>query len=286
MSSIIDIHTNYDAAFKEALVLYKNKTFGFLGLDMASIEEPLDTEHTEVKVKKTYAELAFGLSDKTGFHPEWEADISIDDMMRFADYNINLSRKYKIPFLTVIFTNKKQTVTKYINKSLSFIPIIINLGERNGDALLSKIKAKIEKGEKLDDILELLYLPLYKSSTKSVVQLLKEVIAIVPKVTDDIHEQQKMILLSALISNKFISESEIEELWEAITMFVEEIKILKVTRDKALEQGIQEGIERGIEEGKTEIAINMLNEGSDMVFIQKVTGLDLATIKGLHAKLT
>jgi len=51
--------------------------------------------------------------------------------------------------------------------------------------------------------------------------------------------------------------------------------------EKGIEQGIEQGIEKGIETSKLAIARKLLAEGSSLEFIQKITELDLMTIKKL-----
>ena len=54
--------------------------------------------------------------------------------------------------------------------------------------------------------------------------------------------------------------------------------------EEGIEKGRKEGIEKGREEGrkeKLEIARNLLVEGLSYDFIQKITGLDIETIKNL-----
>lgn len=60
-------------------------------------------------------------------------------------------------------------------------------------------------------------------------------------------------------------------------------------KQEGIQQGIRQGILKGKEEGKREgkregtfmVARNMLNAGSEPSFIEKVTGLSTAIIKGL-----
>ena len=269
--SITSIHQNYDAAFKEALSLYKDKTLDFLGLDLAPIAESLNVEHTEVEVKKSYADLLFKLADNTGLNLEWEATISHDDMLRFASYNVDSRRTYKMPFTTVIFTNKKPGVTYIKDKTLSFTPTVINLGERDGDKLLEEIKEKISKGESINE-LELIYAPLYNSSNKSVAQLLKEVMQLAPKAANDKSEYEKIIILSALLTNKFISEVDFKRVWEEIRMVLEELNLMKYAKS------------RYVREEKEKIAINLLEQGLGIEIIMKATGLTQEEIEEL--KLT
>jgi predicted transposase/invertase (TIGR01784 family) len=53
------------------------------------------------------------------------------------------------------------------------------------------------------------------------------------------------------------------------------------------EEGLEEGLEKGLEKGRVneqkEIARNALAEGASIEFVQKITGLDMETIKSLQA---
>ena len=269
MDNIKNIHANYDAVLKDAFLLFKDKTLGFLDLDMPALEEPLSTENTEVVIDKSYADIAFRTAKNTGFLQEWEARISLDDLLRFAGYHVNYCRKYKMTFTTVIFTNKEPSVTKYEDDSLKFTPIIVNLGERDGDLQLAKIKESIAKGEPVNE-LELIYLPLYKSKDKSVIEVVTEVITLAREAIDDISTYQKVAVLTALVTNKFISEEEYKTLWEEIKMIVDEIKILKFARQDGIEEGFakgkEEGIEEGIEQGIEQGIIKGIQEGFQQVF--------------------
>jgi len=95
--------------------------------------------------------------------------------MRFASYNIDLSRMHGIPFTTVIITIQKPGVTSYTNPSISFNPKIINLKERDADKVLAEIDKKLQVGDYNGiNPLEIIYLPLYGSeSGKTTAELLE-----------------------------------------------------------------------------------------------------------------
>jgi len=54
--------------------------------------------------------------------------------------------------------------------------------------------------------------------------------------------------------------------------------------ERGMERGRMEGMERGMERGRETIALNALAEGLPMGVIQKITGLDTATITSLSQK--
>jgi len=55
-------------------------------------------------------------------------------------------------------------------------------------------------------------------------------------------------------------------------------------KEEGREEGLAEGIEKGMEKSQMEIAKNALAEGASVDFVQKITDLDLETIKNLQAR--
>lgn len=280
MNKITDIHQNYDAGFKEAFSLFKDKSLDFLGFDDVAITEILATESTEVMVKKTYSDLIFKRADDTGLHLEWEVDISSDDILRFAKYNIDSRINHKISFETIIFTRKKSTNSSICDKGLVFKPTIVNLVLKDGDSLLEKIKNQIAFGVPINE-LELIYLPLYNSKYKTVAEMLKEVVELTNRDIVDIHKKEKILLLSALISNKFITEEDYKIIWEAIKVMVDEIKILKFAKL----DGKEEGIKIGEEKSRIEIAKKLIKMNEDVDKISALTELSIEDIGNLKKEL-
>ena len=186
---------NQDHVFKESFTLFKGGSLEFLdSAFIGTVTEVLSREFTETSTKKSYADNAFKLSTNKGIHNEWEAHISQDDIMRFGESNLHLSRMHKIPFTTVIITAKKPGRTEYVNPTVSIKPKIIYLKDRNADAVLAEIERKIKAGEqeKINE-LEIIYLPLYGSlSGKTTPELLDAAIKLTPQVVkEDKNKQQK-----------------------------------------------------------------------------------------------
>jgi len=76
---------------------------------------------------------------------------------------------------------------------------------------------------------------------------------------------------------------------EVVNMLFEEIsieEIVAIRSREAWEEGLEQGLEKGKEQGRDEsykiIAQNLLAEGSTFEFVQKITGLDLETVKKLN----
>ena len=273
MAKITNDKKNYDKVFKESILLFKDKTLAFAGLDLAAITEPLNPEHIEVTAKETHRDLLFKLEDGSGLHLEWQAKIEKDDLLRFLSYNVDSTRRYKTPFITVVFTKKAQRVTTYKNKSVKFFPKVINLGERDGDALLADIKSKLAAGAPVNE-LEFVYLPLYNSSSKTVAQRLEEVFELAPQVAKNKEQSQKLMLLASLLTDKFVSETEQRKIWEGIKMLAEDSFIIKFARE--------DGKAEGITEEKRRLALKLLKRGDDVTSIIELVGLTKAELKELN----
>jgi len=207
-----NIHTNYDAGFKKALSLFQNKSLDFVGLHhLGLIQEPLNTEHVEFDVKYSFSDMAFLLSDGTGISMEWEADISRDDLRRFAKYILEFEEQYKTDFTTIIFTTKMTNIQVYESSTMIFRPVIVNLKKIDGEKVLEKIQEQIRGGEEINE-LELIYVPLMYNESRSVAELLKLVVSMAKKIEMNPEKREKILLISTLVANKFVPEKEFQKI--------------------------------------------------------------------------
>ena len=282
----IDALHNQDKVIKEALEIYKGKTLEFLDEGLkGEIVEILSSEITATTTKKAYSENAFKLSTNTGRHIEWEAKISLADMMRFASYNIDLSRKHKIPFETVILTAKKHKVTGYRNPSLTFKPRIINLKDRDADTALEQMEERLSKGEPINE-LQLIYLPLYGSkSGKTVAELLERAIRLAPEAAKEGHELNKLQSLQVLLCGSIVKKDEIYRILEENMIKIEGNAAIEALTEWGIKKGIERGIEQGIEQGKVIVAQNMILGNIEINQVSTMTGLSLEKLDAIKAEL-
>jgi hypothetical protein len=272
-SHFVDTHQNQDKVLKETFDIYKGGTLEFLDAELdGEVTEILSAEITETTTKKAYGDDALKLSTNKGASVEWEADVSEDDIMRFASYNIDLSRKHKIPFTTVIITTKTPSVTSYENPSLTFKPKIINLKERDADALLAEIEGKLKAGENINE-LKLIFLPLYGSkSGKTTVDLLNKALKLTFEASKDKEKRGKLQSLMILLASTFISEEELFRVWEENHM------VLEGKGSRAIKVLTEIGMKKGLEQ----TAENLLRRGLSIQEISEDTGLSEARISELQ----
>ncbi|MCL2576774.1 MAG: hypothetical protein FWE27_01810 [Defluviitaleaceae bacterium] len=273
---VVDTLHNQDKVLKESLSLFTGGSLEFLDEELSGeVTDILSTEITETTTKKAYGDKALKLSTNMGIHSECEAHISKDDMIRFASYNLDLTRLHKIPFTTVIITTKKPSVTSYTCPSLSFTPKIINLKERDADKVLAEIDKKLKAGEQSKiNLLEVVYLPLYGSeSGKTTFELLNTAIKLTPIVSENKHTQHKLQDLLILLTSTFISEEEQNRIWEENMPTLENNPAIRMLEERSMNKKM------------IEIAKNMLRDGDDVSKVSRNTGLDLSRVAELQTEL-
>ena len=126
-----------------------------------------------------------------------------------------------------------------------------------------------------------------KQATETLTQILNGLKAYIN--TDGLIEDNNSWLKNYIHSNlhylyyfaNIINEQEFAEKLETVD-FIKREKIMGVLARKIEQQGIEKGIEKGRVEGKIEVAKAMLNAGSDVPFITKVTGLTEEEINELR----
>jgi predicted transposase YdaD len=70
----------------------------------------------------------------------------------------------------------------------------------------------------------------------------------------------------------------LEEALEQIGILPE---MIERSERRGLKQGLEKGLEKGLEQGLETAARNALAEGASIEFVNKITGLDIETIKQL-----
>jgi predicted transposase YdaD len=239
---------NYDLAFKELFSIFENKTLEFLGLDLPKITEFFETEFAEIETHHDFLDLTFRLVDGSILHIilhiEEETDLSTEDLIRFAHYNLRLYQRYKAMIHTVVLTPASGSPG---TKSLDTGTIQNNICQiilkgRNADDLLEKIRNALENGEAVNE-LELIFLPLMQSILPKN-KLLLETIKL-EKQLPDTTIRIKVLGLTLVVANRSVDEKLLDEIWEEVRM----LKIMQYAEEKGLEKGLEKGREEGLEEG-------------------------------------
>ena len=274
---------NYDAVFKDAMTLFKDKTLDFLGVHgIAPIDEPLSTENVDIEVKTEFADLTFSLKDGRGAHYEEEVSLSHDDLLRFCEYHIWLSRAHKREFITVIFVKDPVTVTEVNWEQLRFAPKIVDCSKINADETLARLKRNIAQNAPVNE-LEVLYLPLFHSETLSATALFKESAALIKTMHTEDKMKMKLYALSMVLVRRIVDPAELEALWEEVKRMGNVIIEFAESygEKRGIKIGEKRGEKRGIQMNAEETARKMAAKGYDIQDIVEMTGVSLERLKEL-----
>ncbi|MFH0968726.1 MAG: hypothetical protein V1862_13690, partial [Methanobacteriota archaeon] len=213
---------NYDLVLKEAFSLFHNKSLEFLGLDLPRITGFMETEFAEVETSDDLMDLTFRLEDGSILHLEEETQLSSCDLVRFAHYDLRLFGRYQVIIHTVVLTPLTGSPgTKVLDAgSLHYTITQLVLSDRDGDALIAKIRSALDNGEPINEP-ELIFLPLMRSRLP-VDKVLREAICLAKRVPDE-EVGNKIHELILVLSNRIVDTTILDEHWEELRM----LKVIK-----------------------------------------------------------
>jgi hypothetical protein len=245
-------YQNYDKVFKSSFSIFKNEIIDFLGVDLPKIDAFLETEFSEIETSEERLDLNFKLEDSSILHLEEEADISRKDLIRFASYDLKLYNRYQDKIRTVILcvNGFQDSKVKLDIGSLRYSATVIDMSKRDGNSKIKEIKRKIKEDEEVN-VLELIFLPLMDSREK-MVDRVKKAIDLEQELELPVDKASKVVAMTLVIADKFLSDREISEIWRDYKM----LRILKFAEEKGKERGIEEGRKEEMERMALKLLIN------------------------------
>jgi predicted transposase YdaD len=223
-----------------------------LGLSLADIEEVLPAEVPLLEVHAEYPDLLFRLKDGRVLHIEFQTD-RVPDLQRFWLYHVAVALFYKTVVYTVVVYGRgiRRAPDSLDCGFYPFKAHNIYLGKQDGEETLSRLRARLEGGEELDEAarIELMLLPLM-----AVKRPLVAVIEDIARLADRLPRQQRDEVIGTVIGLAYatIKESEATRLLEVLHMAnaIEDFVVDLLLRGR--EEGRVEGRVEGREEGRAE----------------------------------
>jgi hypothetical protein len=275
---------NYDFVFKDSFSLFKNDIGDFLKVELPGIDSYLETEFAEIETSSERMDLNFKLEDGSILHLEEEIEVSVDDLIRFASYDLKLYNRYRDMIRTIILCIKGYPAAEaaFNAGSLGYNTTVVNMSDKDGKAKMNELREKIEKGEEIN-YLELIFLPLMNSD-QDIVKRVKETIELEDKLDADQKFKNNLAALTIVLCDKFLSSENIIELWRDRKM----VKFFKYVE----EQGKKKGKEEGRIEGKQEEArlilmrqVKVKFKNADNEIIDLINEAELSKIEDLSEKI-
>jgi len=219
---------NYDFVFKDSFSLFKNDIGDFLKVELPGIVSYLETEFSEIETSTERMDLNFKLEDGSILHLEEEIEVSVDDLIRFASYDLKLYNRYRDRIRTIILCIKGYPAAEaaFNAGSLGYNTTVVNMSDKDGKEKMKELREKIEKGEEIN-YLELIFLPLMNSD-QDMVKRVKETIELEDKLDADQKFKNNLAALTIVLCDKFLSSENMIELWRDRKM----VKFFKYVEDQ------------------------------------------------------
>jgi len=242
----VDYHQNYDFVVKWLAKEFKGKTLKMLGVDSAPIVNVITLDTQDILIKEGMFDILF--VDITGmyFHMEEERNMKQKDMHRFSVYHFHGAEYLKGAITDIILcSGEPYTGDKIIETgSGRYAPHIIDLTGRDGFKRLNEIKKAVESGN-IDDVLELVFVPLYGRDNK---KLATQVLDFQLELYKTGRISKFLVAATIIMSNKFIDKTILEKIWEDVDM--KRLDFIEFMKEKFKEEGREEGLEEGRKEAR------------------------------------
>ena len=264
---------NYDFVFKDSFNLFKDNIADFLKVDLPGVVSYLETEFTEIETNAEKMDLNFTLEDGSILHLEEEIEISVDDLIRFASYDLKLYNRYRDNIRTIILCIKGYPSSKagFNCSSLSYNTTVVNMSDKNGKEKMKELQEKIENKEQIN-YLDLIFLPLMNSD-ETMVKRVKKTIGLQEKLEVDQNLKNKIVALTIVLSDKFLNNQDMSELWGEYKM----VKFFKYVEEQGEEQG-ERKLFKKLVKGNF--------EGSDEAIFELIDKVNISKIEELSQKIS
>lgn len=247
--SVLHASSHEDRALKSMMQFFAKELLPVLGIQ-EEIQEIMPTELVELSVHSYFQDFTMKKKDGNWIHMEFQStDGGIEDLKRFRSYEAVASYQYHVEVTTyVLYSGKiKNPITEFSEGVNTYRVIPIILQDQNADTLIRELQELAKEGKSLtkSQLLQLTLCPLMGGEMPQK-ERIKEAYALTRKSTEVTKEElNKIETVIYTMADKFLEQTELEEVKEAMEM----------TRlgQMLVEDGIQKGRESGIREGEHKI---------------------------------
>ena len=261
-----------DLGFKEVSLKNLKGLLKVLGID-ATPQKLVSVNYVGATGRKLVLDLAFLDTDNIIHHIEFQSrKPTLEDMVRFFEYDAALMRQYKKEVRTYIVTiaNVLNPVRRNpMHNWRDPTPRFINFIDFDGDEILNRISDKVENNLDLTDKeqAELSLIAFFKTKNDIETQLMKAA-KIAANISRDKPYGEDVCIIQKFFADKFVKNS--NQIYEVLIM-----------RSQVLQERYERIKNEGIREGNLQTAKKMLNKGFAIEDIIECTGLTNEQINSL-----
>jgi len=239
--------------------LFREATLEFYGVKAAKIKVYANVELPSVEVRMQKTDFIFELEDDTYQHFEFESTYKKENLARFADYDVQIYKKYGKKIRTVvIYASSAKEAEKVLDiGSLTYAPDVVMMYDYDGDAIYKGLEAKLKSVQELTDadMLNLIFLPLMRSAVPKL-ELAEKSVELAQTIEDET-KRDACIASTVAFMDKYLNDDEMNKI----------LGVLKMT--KVAEMLVADAVK----EERIEMAKEMLLDGEPLDKIMKYTKL-------------
>ena len=235
-----------DMAMKTAAQFFGEEMLRYLGIH----EKPLRVAPTEVvhlEARQMYEDFNYEMENGEWYHFEFESDgILAADLRRFREYEAATSRVYGVPVTTFVVCSAgvREPLSELKEGINTYRVRVVMLKKQDADLMFQMLSRKSEAEIRKQDLLPVLMSPLMSGEMPQKERILRGVGYLRENYTGVGEEElNKMQAVLYALAVKFLNETELKEIKEAMVM----TKLGQMLVDDGIEMGIEKGIEKGTE---------------------------------------
>ncbi len=222
-------YQNKDITSKVLAENFKGKTFRVYGLDLPGIREVQPTNIPAVKANELRMDNLFELEDDTVAVVDYESDYDRKDKVKYLNYLAGVANRYQIekkecPVLRmiVIYTgdiSREQVSSEYNIGAVRLSIETAFLSELDSDAIMERLKSRVERNEILTDeeLMEFIILPLSYRKKEEKEKRIRETVSLAARIQD---RGQQVFTLAGILAftDKIIDREIANKIRRAIEM--------------------------------------------------------------------
>ena len=252
--------------------LFRDATLEFYGIKAAKIKEPVNIEFPRLEIAMKKADFIFLLEDDTYQHLEFETSYKKTNLIRFADYDVQIYKKYKKKVQTVIiYSSEVKKAAKSLDiGSLKYTPDVVMMCDYDGNAIYAELERKLQAKETLTDtdMLNLIFLPLLRSDIPKY-ELAEKSIELAKTIEDET-KQDTCIASTVAFMERYLTNDEINKILE----------VVKMTRVANLL--IQEAVEEAVKETENKKAVEIAISLLDVLNVETIAAKTKLTVEKVN----
>ena len=233
--------------------LFREATLEFYGIKTAKIKEPINVEFPRVEIAIQKTDFIFLLEDNTYLHYEFETSYKKTNLIRFADYDIQVYKKYgkKVRTVVIYSSNVKKAAKSLDIGSLTYTPDIVMMCDYDGNAIYADLEKKLKSKQELTDtdMLNLIFLPLLRSDIPKY-DLAEKSIELAQTIQDET-KRDTCIASTLAFMEKYLNINEINKILEGLKM----TKVAEMLIKDAVEENTKKVEKRKAVEMATEMLL-------------------------------